>query len=477
MDSRDLFKAFYDDPRVACQYGVRCYQKNPEHHEKYKHPPATQQSNRGKTSTKKGKKRKLNDDCENDDSESSRKLKNKKDDECQQVVDKREISPSPSISTDDDDFVCDEEDIDRIMKEAAVEKPITCNSNNSDTNDLITENSEMSTSKHNDDKINTSNDNSEETETSLAAKKKIISELFLVEMPDDFYKFYDFCCSLSKDDPVSSLKSVDLKLVGPYDVLAGKIIKYSDDDKEKYLRHWRYFYDTPEFQTVLKGNDKDGLHYGYWRDECKINPAFVAKNSANKDHKIIPVAPNIFGAVLTHVEERLKVAGPFEKAKISRIQQSLKNYAKKHDISLDKSSADLQKRNRDAVAKTFHGAGIVVPYDKKTQLGYRQLALTDSHLLKLLNQIEKADCNEIRQSLMSKLEEVVRLATIAADECDFGTPLELGHSLFSSGVKYVQRIALQMFALAYNLLKRPEFLKIAEAHIANRKKGCDLSVL
>ncbi|XP_014294927.1 histone PARylation factor 1 isoform X2 [Microplitis demolitor] len=392
MDSRDLFKAFYDDPRVACQYGVRCYQKNPEHHEKYKHPPATQQSNRGKTSTKK-------------------------------------------------------------------------------------ENSEMSTSKHNDDKINTSNDNSEETETSLAAKKKIISELFLVEMPDDFYKFYDFCCSLSKDDPVSSLKSVDLKLVGPYDVLAGKIIKYSDDDKEKYLRHWRYFYDTPEFQTVLKGNDKDGLHYGYWRDECKINPAFVAKNSANKDHKIIPVAPNIFGAVLTHVEERLKVAGPFEKAKISRIQQSLKNYAKKHDISLDKSSADLQKRNRDAVAKTFHGAGIVVPYDKKTQLGYRQLALTDSHLLKLLNQIEKADCNEIRQSLMSKLEEVVRLATIAADECDFGTPLELGHSLFSSGVKYVQRIALQMFALAYNLLKRPEFLKIAEAHIANRKKGCDLSVL
>ncbi|CAD6236414.1 GSCOCG00008169001-RA-CDS [Cotesia congregata] len=256
-------------------------------------------------------------------------------------------------------------------------------------------------------------------------------------MPDDFYKFYEFCCSLSKDDPQSALRSVDLKLVGPYDVL--------------------YYYDPPEFQTILKGNDKDGLHYGYWRDESKTQPTFIAKNSANKNYKI-------------------KIANPFEKGKISRVLQTLKNYAKTHDICLEKNSAGMQKRNREVITKTLHGAGIVVPYNKKTQLGYRQLSLTDSHLIKLLHQIEKADSIDVKVYL-GKLEEVVRLATIAADECDFGTPLELGHDLFSCGIEAVQRIALQMLALAYNLLKRPEFLKIAEAHISHRKKGCDLSVL
>lgn len=30
---------YASDPRVPCKYGVKCYQKNPIHNEKYKHPP------------------------------------------------------------------------------------------------------------------------------------------------------------------------------------------------------------------------------------------------------------------------------------------------------------------------------------------------------------------------------------------------------------------------------------------------------
>lgn len=30
----------YDnDSRVACKYGAKCFQKNPNHHQKYKHHP------------------------------------------------------------------------------------------------------------------------------------------------------------------------------------------------------------------------------------------------------------------------------------------------------------------------------------------------------------------------------------------------------------------------------------------------------
>ena len=78
---------------------------------------------------------------------------------------------------------------------------------------------------------------------------KIISNLFLFKMPNDFYKFYEFCASIFAKDPCSALKLVNLKLVGPYDVLSGKISAEQPDDPEKYLRHWRYFYDPPEFQV------------------------------------------------------------------------------------------------------------------------------------------------------------------------------------------------------------------------------------
>lgn len=40
---------------------------------------------------------------------------------------------------------------------------------------------------------------------------------------------------------------------------------------------------------------------------------------------------------------------------------------------------DLQKkRSREVVASTFNKLGIVVPYDKKTELGYRPLPMSNS---------------------------------------------------------------------------------------------------
>lgn len=74
----------------------------------------------------------------------------------------------------------------------------------------------------------------------------------------------------------------------------------------------------------------------------------------------------------------MKSANPFEKTSIMRLHSQLKNFAKKHNITLEKNTADMRARERRVVARTLHKAGIVVPYDKKTQLGYRDLAVTDS---------------------------------------------------------------------------------------------------
>lgn len=124
--------------------------------------------------------------------------------------------------------------------------------------------------------------------------KQVVKTKFLVEMPEDFYSFWDFCKQINSKDPLNALKDFGLTLVGPYDILAGKFS--NDIPDENYLIHWRYYYDPPEFQTVLKG-DKKGYHIGYFRDSPDSLPAFLASNCSEKDGEFSPVGDNIFAAV------------------------------------------------------------------------------------------------------------------------------------------------------------------------------------
>lgn len=57
----------------------------------------------------------------------------------------------------------------------------------------------------------------------------------------------------------------------------------------------------------------------------------------------------------------------------------IKSYAEDNNISLEPFS--MKNRSKQIVTKTFHGAGIAVPYNKQTQLGYRRLAETDGKFI------------------------------------------------------------------------------------------------
>lgn len=125
---------------------------------------------------------------------------------------------------------------------------------NEDDNEHFNEKAEVSNKKISPNRHNSlglmKHTAAENTSLSDVNAERIIMNLFLVEMPKDFFQFYQFCKSISKDNPLLACKSVRLKLVGPYDVLNGKIkISSNEDDKEKYLTHWRYYYDLPEFQV------------------------------------------------------------------------------------------------------------------------------------------------------------------------------------------------------------------------------------
>lgn len=117
-------------------------------------------------------------------------------------------------------------------------------------------------------------------------------------MPDDFYRFWDFCKSHCKDGqkPEQIFEKFGLELVGPFDVLAGKFQNADLFEPGDYLRHWRYYYDPPEFQTLFR-KEKTGIHYGYWRDNPDKN-CLIARNDATKNCEFDFVADNMFAAVM-----------------------------------------------------------------------------------------------------------------------------------------------------------------------------------
>lgn len=57
--------------------------------------------------------------------------------------------------------------------------------------------------------------------------------------------------------------------------------------------------------------------------------------------------------------------------------EKVKSWAEEHSYSLEE--FNMKSRLKNVVCRTFHSAGIVVPYDKKTQLGYRKLAESDGN--------------------------------------------------------------------------------------------------
>lgn len=60
--------------------------------------------------------------------------------------------------------------------------------------------------------------------------------------------------------------SLGMLLVGPYDVLSGRL---KGVPWEKCVLHSRHYYDPPEIVTVLEavGDSTNGFHIGYFRYE------------------------------------------------------------------------------------------------------------------------------------------------------------------------------------------------------------------
>ncbi|KAI5636631.1 zinc-finger (CX5CX6HX5H) motif domain-containing protein [Phthorimaea operculella] len=380
----DEWQAYIKDSRTVCKYGSKCYQKNPEHHKNFKHPPA---SNKRKGDH--------NSPAGNHFKRSPKHVK----------------SPKAEDSTTDNEH----DKTDEHTKQDA-----SCNESS--------ENKERESSMSNEEPLSI-----KLPETITYHDKNdhaLLKELFLVEMPDDFFKFYE--CLQGEQNIEKSLASVNLQLIGPFELLLGKLPVL--DDKDLYLIHWRFFYDPPEFQAVLKKKGKSEYHIGYFRDEPNAAPVFLAHSDSAKGCHITPMADNIFAAVYLYLENEKK-SSPFVSVACQKLMEKVKKWAESHNYSLKE--YDIKKRLAKSLTKTFHGAGIVVPYNKKTELGYRKLVETDANLKKLFAKLESCKTQKEKDKLLSELQPVITYASIAVDECDFGTGLECGIDLFCSGLDFL----------------------------------------
>merc|ERR1711963_853021 len=123
------------------------------------------------------------------------------------------------------------------------------------------------------------------------------------------------------------------------------------------------------------------------------------------------------------------------------------------------------------VASGAHGAGILVPYDKKTEVGYREVPETPANLKKMFTKVVESETEEERELALDPVQQLVNFVQFANDEGDPGMGLELGMALFCHGGQALHPTLKHLLSVAYELLNRDLYGEIISAHLEQRSKG------
>lgn len=220
---------YVNDPRTICKYGSKCYQMNPQHNTTYKHPPPSNLTTKWQK-PKQHRSRPYSRIDKQNDNNGTRSLNQEKG---------KYDSTSLRSKEDANATVKQIIELKTTVEETTLNlKQGQVNSNENEPS-LESKNQEV-------DHCSIFQDN--QIFYDSTTNHDVLKELFLVEMPSDFFKFYD--CLNVDNKFEKTLSSVNLEAIGPYDLLLGKLPKLND--KALYLSHWRFFYDPPEFQVTFQ---------------------------------------------------------------------------------------------------------------------------------------------------------------------------------------------------------------------------------
>lgn len=339
--------------------------------------------------------------------------------------------------------------------------------------------------------------------------ESMIERLFLVKMPEDFFLFWEFAKTINHRKPCSafSLAHLEWNLVGPYDVLSGLITDFHGFSKEHLLRHCRYYYDPPEFQTLIIKKDENMTHYGYYRDEPSQDKPIVVMNRAALGGQFFEAGDNLFTLLKSELEssignlskssqeiptltssstrtpsssESINKQYQLERAKAKQeltiIRDKLLDFCSTHEnVSFESwSRTNTRKANRNA--KTLNTIGIVIPKDSEAT--HRDLGITDTRLKTMLSRISEFKEDKSKCGHYKELQQLISKTNVASSsECDPALCLELGLDLFYQGEEIFHKDVELLLTSAYTKLARLEFLDILKCHLEERNNSDKVSLL
>ncbi|CAF1131943.1 unnamed protein product [Adineta ricciae] len=296
--------------------------------------------------------------------------------------------------------------------------------------------------------------------------EKLLRHLYQMKFPSDLHEFWSFCLDLKKTDTREVLTNLlNLELVGPFEILDGAL-KTCSTLPNIHL-HYRYYYDTPEFMTVIRTLDKKSqFHIGYYRDSPDELPAFLASNDSSVNNHFKICGDNIFAAVHSYARHHLKSS---DKSDLKTFVSDLESYAKKHKFSLDETTPKITARKKKVNCTLLNSLGMVVPCEN--DIGYRPVPFTKDQFKKVCDKFCNGTSEDQHQKAEDDLQHVITCIQFANDECDYGEGLEFGLNLFLYGSSKLHSRILTLLPLAYKLLHRDLYGQIITDHLSSGRSN------
>ncbi|XP_026190856.1 uncharacterized protein LOC113146764 [Cyclospora cayetanensis] len=336
---------------------------------------------------------------------------------------------------------------------------------------------------------------------------------------------WDFCCAHTPPgkDPRDALKPLGLTLCGPFDLLSDPQASFSPSHSRSLytlpecIPVMRSSSSSSSSSSGSSSTDDSSPLFSLFRDREESSPECVVWNdpglsgvqtpfaaidtdlknakpskakaaAATAAKEDFPHLPLLFAACIRHAvdaAQEASMAGASRgssqgKQALSRGERELLDFLPIPSASSTNASGSQRleaiakrvakgaaqwaaRRKKVCIAKDLSGLGVVVPYDKKADLGWRDLGYSLEGLSKKVRKLKEDG------GTRTELEELLTLASIAVDEGDAGAALQLGRNFWcldALGDKqcFLANPAKRLLGSAYTAMGQPGFAAIVECH-------------
>ncbi len=298
--------------------------------------------------------------------------------------------------------------------------------------------------------------------SSPQARRELLVRLYGFDFPEDLHRFFAACRQEKPLEPLKALEdSLGLRLVGPFEVLAGRFDKV--EPPAPILLQGRKRWDLPEFFPVLE--EIDGTRrVGFFLDDPDHGGSFGVAVADSENGPNIEVEGEALAWVLRYwleeavceMEEDPELAGD-EEAKVFR--QSLEALRAPLDRLFSRAGLPVVKETGNAFIEvmphhferdefvaltTQDGTGVVAPFNQsETQM----------------------DPRRVHEAVWRTkgIEWLIKKAAKMLKQGQPGVALLIGRELWATGTRKRRAIAAPILEQAYLALGRPSLAKVVQA--------------